>query len=85
MAPSQPRLGVGMLKDERVAEEFVTKFSGGLRGLGVSGDHENIWSAFRTTILNVARRVSCNTPFSKEKLYLPRDTVHHLPELQGQA
>ena len=30
MVPSQPRLDVGKLKDERVAEEFVNKLSGDL-------------------------------------------------------
>ena len=33
MVPSQPRLDDGMLKDERVAEEFVNRLSGDL-GVG---------------------------------------------------
>ena len=33
MVPSQPRLDVGKLKDERVAEEFANKLSGDLGGL----------------------------------------------------
>ena len=33
MVPSQPRLDVGKLKDERVAEEFVYRLSGDLGGL----------------------------------------------------
>ena len=32
MAPSQPRLDVGKLKDERVADEFANKLSGDLGG-----------------------------------------------------
>jgi len=54
MVPSQPRLDVGKLKDERVAEEFVNRLSGDLRGLGALGDHEELWSAFKTTVLDVA-------------------------------
>ena len=34
MVPSQTRLDVGKLKDERVAEEFVNRLSGDLGGSG---------------------------------------------------
>ena len=34
MVPVQPRLDVGKLKDERVAEEFANRLSGDLGGLG---------------------------------------------------
>ena len=54
MVPSQPRLEVGKLKDERVAEEFANKLSGDFGGLGALGDPEELWSAFKTTILDVA-------------------------------
>ena len=54
MVPSQPRLDVGKLKDESVAEEFADKLSGDLRSLGALGDAEVLWSAFNTTILDVA-------------------------------
>ena len=54
MVPSQPRLDVGKLKDERVAEEFENRLSGDLGGLGASGNPEELWSAFKTTILDVA-------------------------------
>ena len=37
MVPSQPRLDVGELKDERVAEEFANRLSGDLGGLVLSG------------------------------------------------
>ena len=37
MAPSQPRLDGGKLKDEGVAEEFVNRLSGNLGGLGSRG------------------------------------------------
>ena len=40
MVPSQPRLDVGKLKDERVAEEFASMLSGDLGGLGALGDPE---------------------------------------------
>ena len=49
MVLSHPRLDVGKLKDERVAEEFTNKLSGDL-----GGDPEELWSAFKTTILDVA-------------------------------
>ena len=40
MVPSQPRLDVGKLKEERVAEEFANRLSGHLRGLGALGGPE---------------------------------------------
>ena len=54
MVPSQPWLDVGKLKDERVAEEFANKLSGDLGGLGALGGPEELWSAFKNTILDVA-------------------------------
>ena len=40
--------------DERVAEEFANKLSRDLGGLGALGGPEELWSAFKTTILDVA-------------------------------
>ena len=40
MAPSQPRLDVGKLKDKRVTEEFANKLSGHLGGLSALGNPE---------------------------------------------
>ena len=37
MVPSQPRLDVGNLKDERITEEVENKLSGDLGGLGAFG------------------------------------------------
>ena len=54
MVPSQPRLDVGKLKDERVGEDFANKLSGHLGGLGAFGGPEELWSAFKTTALDVA-------------------------------
>ena len=54
MVPSQPRLDVGKLKDERVAEEFTNKLNGDLGGLGTLGGSEELWSVFKTTVLDVA-------------------------------
>ena len=51
---SLPRLDVGKLKDERVAEEFTNRLSGDLWGLGALGNPEELWSTFKTTILDVA-------------------------------
>ena len=54
MVPSQPRLDVGKLKDERVAEEFANRQSGDLGGLGALWNPKELWSAFKTSILDVA-------------------------------
>ena len=53
MVPSQPRLNVGKHMDERVTEDFPHRLSGDLGYLCVSGDPEELWSAFKTTILDV--------------------------------
>ena len=57
MVPSQPRLDVGKLKGERVAEEFANRLSGDLGGLGVVGSPEELWSAFKPTVLDVGQEV----------------------------
>ena len=54
MVPFQPRLDVGKLKDERVAEEFANRLSGDLGGLGALGNPEELWSAFKATVFDVA-------------------------------
>ena len=54
MVPSQPKLDDGKLKEERVAEEFANRLSGDLGLLGALGDPEELLSAFKTTILDVA-------------------------------
>ena len=51
--PSQPRLDVDNLKDERVAEEFANRLSRDLGGRGALGNPEELWSVFQTTILDV--------------------------------
>ena len=54
MVPSQPRLDVDKLKDERIAEEFVNRLSGNLGGLGALWDPEVLWSVFKTNALDDA-------------------------------
>ena len=54
IVPSQPKLDVGKLKDERVAEEFTNRLSEDLGGLGALRNPDELWSAFKTTILDVA-------------------------------
>ena len=54
MVPSQPRLDVRKLKDKRVAEELANRLSRDLGGLGTLGNPEELWSAFKTTILDVS-------------------------------
>ena len=56
MVPSQLRMDVGKLKDERVAEEFANRLSGDLGGLSDLGEPEELWSAFKITVLDVAGR-----------------------------
>ena len=56
MVPSQPWLDVGKLKDERVAEEFANRLSGDMGGPSALGDPEELWSVFKTTVLDVAGR-----------------------------
>ena len=53
LVSSLPRLDVGKLKDERIAEEFANRLSGDLRVLGALGNPEELWSAFKPTILDV--------------------------------
>ena len=77
MVPSQPRLDVGKLKDERVAEEFANRLGGDLVGLGASRNPEELWSAFKTTVLDVAGACLWNPPSNEEELSLPRDTGCH--------
>ena len=43
-----------MLKDEMVAKEFANRLNGYLGGLGALGNPEELWSVFKTTILDVA-------------------------------
>ena len=54
MLPSQPRLDVGKLKGECVAEEFANRLSGHLGCLGALEGPEELWSAFQNTFLDVA-------------------------------
>ena len=54
MVASQPRLDVGKLKDERVAEEFANRLSGHLGGLCALGGPEALWIAFKTTVLFIS-------------------------------
>ena len=59
MVPSQPRLDVGKLKDERLAEEFANRLSGDLGGLSALGE-----------ILK-----SCGVPSRLPSLMLPVDVL----------
>ena len=84
MVPSQLRLDVGILKDVRVAEEFVNRLSGDLGGLGALGYPEELWSAFKTTVLDVAG--GClGTHYMVRKNFLSQGTLDTIDPLQGQA
>ena len=42
------------LNDERVAEKFANRLSGDLGGLSALGHLQELWNAFKTTVLDVA-------------------------------
>ena len=76
MVPCQPQLDVGKLKDERVSEEFANKLSRDLGNLGALGGPEELWSAFKTTVLDVAG--GClGTHCRAKKNFVSRDTGYH--------
>ena len=86
MVPSQHKLDVGKLKDERVAEEFANRMSGDLGGLGALGNPEELWSAFKTIILDVAG--GClGTHCRAKKNFVSQGTLDTIDcmESQGQA
>ena len=84
MVPSQPRLDVGKLNDERVAEEFVNRLSGDLGGQSALGYPEELWSAFKTTILDVAG--GClGTCCRAKKNFVSQGTLDTIDQSQGQA
>ena len=43
-----------IIKDERAAEEFTNRLSGNLGALNALGNPEELWSAFKSTILDVS-------------------------------
>ena len=61
MVSSQPRLDVGKLKDDRVAEEFASRLSGDLGGPGALGDPEALGD--------------CGVPSRPPSLMLPVDVL----------
>ena len=84
MVLSQPRPDFGRLKDERVAEEFPNRLSGDLGGLGALGNPEELWSAFKITVLDAAggclgshRRVKKN--------FVSQGILDTIDQSQGQA
>ena len=84
MVLSQPMLDIGKLKDERVAEEFVNRLSGDLEGLGALGNPEELWSAFKTTILDVAGG-GIETHHRAKKNFVSQGTLDSIDQSQGQA
>ena len=69
-------LDVGKLNDERVAEEFANKLSVDFGGLGALENPEELWSVFKTTILDVAGRC-LGTHCRAKKNFVSRDTGYH--------
>ena len=88
MVASQPRLDVGRLKDERVAEEFTNRPSGDFGGLDALGNPEQLLNASKAAILDVASR-SWNSRSGEEKCLSQRtlDTIDqsHRAKLNGRA
>ena len=76
MVPSQPWLDIGKLKNERGAEEFANRLSGDLGSLSALGDPEELWNAFKTTILDVAG-ACLGTHRRRMTNFLSRDTGYH--------
>ena len=89
MLPSQPWLDAGKLKDEGVAEAFANRLSGDLGGLGALGDPEELWSAFKVTILDDAGRCLGTHRRAKKKFVSQEtlDTIAQSPRatLKGRA
>ena len=54
IVPSEASLDGGKLKDERVAEEFANRLSGDFGDLWALEDPEELWSSFKTTIIDIA-------------------------------
>ena len=84
MGPSQPRLDIGKLKNDRIAEEFVNRLSEDLGGLGVFGNPEELWSAFKTTTLDVAGRC-LGTLHGAKTNCVSQGTLGTIDQSQGQA
>ena len=62
--------------DERVAEEFANKLSRDLGGLGALEGPEELWSAFKTTILDGV--TGClGTHRRAKKNFVSRDSGYH--------
>ena len=84
MVPFQPMLNVGKLKNERVAEEFANMLSGDFGGLSALGNPEELWSAFKTSILDVAG--GClGTRCRAKKNFVSQETLDTIDQSQGQA
>uniref|UniRef100_A0A8C4N8C8 Uncharacterized protein n=1 Tax=Eptatretus burgeri TaxID=7764 RepID=A0A8C4N8C8_EPTBU len=86
MVPSQPRLDVGKLKDERGAEEFVNRLSMdlGREGKGVLGNAEELWSTFKTSILDVDGGY-LGTHCQAKNNFVAQETLDTIDQSQHQA
>ena len=71
-----PRPDVESSRMRVAAEEFVNRLSGDLMGLCALGNPEVWWSAFKTTVLDVAGRCR-GTHHRAKKNFVSRDTGYH--------
>uniref|UniRef100_A0A8C4QIH2 protein-tyrosine-phosphatase n=1 Tax=Eptatretus burgeri TaxID=7764 RepID=A0A8C4QIH2_EPTBU len=77
MVPSQLRLYVGKLEDERVAEEFVNRLRRDLGGLGALGNSKELRSDFKNTILDVIVFTVHLSPLQKVVLFHSNQILFH--------
>ena len=81
MVPTQPWPVVGKLKDESIAEELANRLSGDLRGLGVLWDPEELWSAFKTTV--VVASACLRSHLKAKKNFVSQGMLDTIDESQG--
>ena len=84
IVPSQPWMDVGKLKDKSVAEEFMNMLSGDLGGLGALKNPEELWSAFMTTILDVASGYLGTHHWAKTT-FVSQGTLNTIGQTEGQS
>ena len=78
MIPSRPRMDIGKLKNQRVAEEFANRLSGDLGRLDAFEKPEelDVLDDYKTTVLDVAS--GClGTHQRVEEFCLTMDTGYH--------
>ena len=65
------------------AEEFANRLSGDLGGLGALGNPDELWSAFKTTVLDVVGRCF-GTHHRAKNNFVSQGTLDTIDQSQGQ-